>query len=187
MRKQRADPREQPSTSYHARTPRRDSQPFSRWIDQDDAAHGLWIARRKGANDEAAEGVPQEHDGPLAVDLLEHGGQFGHCAVEGPWSRRRIAPCEAGPVVGAHARERCDCRLHHRPTEGRAGDSGFEQHGRTAIAAADGVQAVPTNVDQASGRRKPPPVAPGANALVEHADREKQQDKDSEDRHDLDR
>ena len=130
--------------------------------------------------------MSQEHDVPLAVDSLEQGGQFVHCAIEGPWSRRCIAPCEAGPVVGAYARERRDCRLHYCPTQGRAGDGGFEQHGRSAIAAADGVQTVPTNVDKASGWRKPPPVAPSANALVESAEREKH-DQDPEDRHDSDR
>jgi hypothetical protein len=144
------------------------------------------MARRKRANDKAAEGMPQEYDVPLAVDSLEHGGQFVHCAIEGPWSGGRVTPCEAGPIVGAYARERGDRRLHHRPTEGRACNSGFEQHGGPAIAATDGVQTVPTNVDEDSGRRKPPPVAPGANALVEYAEREKR-DKDCEDRHDLDR
>ena len=44
------------------------------------------------------------------------------------------------------------------------------------------MQAVPTNIDEESRRRKPPTVAPGANALVEHAEREKH-DKNSEDRH----
>ncbi len=127
-------------------------------------AHGI------GANHVAAERVSNENVLVFRRDVREHSWELVHDVVEAPRRARRLAPGEAGPIVGADPREFCDFRLNDRPTEGGRGDTGFEKHHRTASPAADGMEAVASDVDQCAGGSKPRTPTCGRHPLIEEAD-----------------
>src|ERR1700756_687966 len=72
---------------------------------------------------------------------------FGHhfaCA----WSRTGVAVADAGAIVGAHARELRDLRLHLAPGKVRVAESGLEDDRRTSLTRAVDVHFVSANIKE---------------------------------------
>lgn len=117
MREPRADARQLAAAPKQPSALRRHRQPLGRGIDENKPHHSGRVTGGVGGHDEAAERVAHENARLARGQTGEHDLQFVDDPLERPGRRRRLAPGEAGAIVGTHARERGDRRLHDRPTE----------------------------------------------------------------------
>ena len=125
------------------------------------------MAGSVGAYDKASERVTHEHVAFDRRDLCEHDGELVDDSVERPRQRRCVAPCETRAIVRTDTRECRNLRLDDGPTERRGGNPGLEQHNRTALTRARGMQPMATNVNQYAWRGELSSLAPGTEALIE--------------------
>ncbi len=138
------------------------------------------MARSVRAHHKASERVTNEHISVARRDLCEHGGELVDDSVKGSGTRRRVAPRQTCAIVRTNTRECRNLRLDDGPTERRGGNPGFEQHNRTALTRARGMQPMATNLNQHAWRREPSSLAPGTEALIERA-KQKQREEPRQD------
>src|SRR3984893_15227179 len=83
--------------------------------------------------------------------------------------RTGIAPAISGAVVGTHAGELRDLRLHHQPVKGRAAASALKYYRRRSLSATVDIHADRTSLNEVSTLRETSRVTPSADHLVECA------------------
>ena len=87
----------------------------------------------------------------------------------GAWSRTGIAVADTGAIVGTHARELCDLRLHFAPGKVRVSETRLEDDRRTSLPSAVDVHPKSANIEEPAIHRIQAAVAVLRDMLVDRS------------------